>query len=72
MTLYTYVCTCKDCGTELNRAEHVPEAEQTHVAIAAPLMVGRCPNGCRSTWSDCNLRFDSEWIPEATDEGGAA
>ena len=61
---WTGILKCKDCGAELNRAEHVPEGEKTRIAIAAPLVAGSCPNGCRSTFSDCNLNTTIEWVEE--------
>jgi len=62
--LFTYICCCRECGEELNRAEGVPESDKTFVVIGAPLMVGKCPKGCRSTFSDCNLRYVGEWMEE--------
>lgn len=70
MKRYTAVLTCHDCGHELNRAVGVPENERTQVAISSPLVAGRCPNGCRSTFSDCNLNYDLTWTEEP-DEGVA-
>ena len=61
--LWDYVCTCRKCGAELNRAVGITADEMDGVAIAAALMVGSCPKGCRPTYSDCNLAFVSEWIP---------
>ncbi len=69
--LWDYVCTCRECGAELNRAVGIRADERTHVTIAAPLMVGSCPKGCRPTYSDCNTAFVSEWIP-ATQEKSAS
>ena len=61
----TYVLLCRGCGGELNRAVGVPESEQGRVVVAAPIMAGRCKNGCPSTWSDCNLKWTGTWYPDA-------
>ena len=70
--LWTYVVKCKDCGREINRAEHVPEEKKTQVAISASLMCF-CPERSHNTGSDFNLHFDGEWIAEGeTVTDGAA
>lgn len=61
---FTYVVKCRDCDTELNRAIGVPEHAKGQVTISAPLVAGKCPEGCRSTWSDCNLNWKGEWFPD--------
>ena len=65
MTGFTYVILCRGCGGELNRAVGVPEHEKGRVVVTAPLMAGRCINGCPSTWSDCNLKWSGTWYPDA-------
>lgn len=59
--LWTAVLTCADCGSELNRAEHVPEHARSRVAISSALVAGWCPKGCRSTFSDCNINTNLRW-----------
>ncbi len=64
MSLWACIATCKTCGHELNRAEHVPESRKGHLGgISAPLMATGCPNG-HDTLSDLNFNFDLEWIEE--------
>ena len=64
MTLWTAVLTCADCGSELNRAEHVPDSAKSKVAMASAFAAGSCPKGCRSTLSDLNLNTKLEWQDE--------
>ena len=63
--LWTAILKCRDCGTELNRAEHVPEEKKAQVDISAALMAGKCPKGCRATFSDCNINTTIDWKEEA-------
>ncbi len=63
MKLWTAIMRCRECKTELNRAEHVPEHQKSRVAISAPLL-GLCPTESHNTFSDCNLNFDLEWLEE--------
>ena len=65
---WTAILRCKDCGIELNRAEHVPEEEKSRVVISSALVAGPCPNGCRSTFSDCNINTTLEWDIERLEE----
>lgn len=65
MTLWTAVLTCADCGTELNRARHVPDKYRGQVVLSSPLVAGPCPKGCRATCSDINMNTDLRWEPEA-------
>jgi hypothetical protein len=62
--LWTAILKCHDCGGELNRAQHVPENQKGLVAVSSALVAGRCPKGCRSTFSDCNINTDLEWEEE--------
>ena len=66
--LYTCIARCRvaGCREELNRAEHVPESAKTKVALCAPL-VAICEKPGHSTFSDCNIRVDLEWIEETAD-----
>jgi len=58
---------CRDCGEVLNIAENVPENKKAQVGMSAPLVAGRCPNGCRSTCSDMNMNTTLAWEPEVTE-----
>lgn len=62
--LWTAILKCHDCGSELNRAVHVPENEKGRVSITSSFAAGQCPKGCRSTFSDLNINTDLEWIEE--------
>ena len=62
--LWTYIVRCRVCGRECNRAEHVPERHRTRVAMSAPFMA-RCKEPGHDTFSDLNLAYDAEWVPES-------
>jgi hypothetical protein len=51
-------CLCADCGEVLNSTRKMTAAEihknWTLIVMGSPLNVGKCPKGCRSTYSDCN------------------
>ena len=72
MTLWTGIVRCKTCGTEINRAEHVPDEDKSRVGISAPIAAGLCPTKSHNTFSDCNLNYDIEWVEElpAAHDGG--
>jgi hypothetical protein len=60
------VLKCNDCGAELNRT--IPLAgEQLERArsIGSVFAAGKCPNGCRSTFSDLNINTTIEEIEVA-------
>ena len=61
--LWTCVATCKICGKELNRAEHVPEDDKAKVIMSAPL-VCICDIPDHNTSSDCNIGVVLEWEQE--------
>jgi hypothetical protein len=68
--LWKATLRCRECGTVLNTAEHVPEDRKVRVAMTAPFNCGRCPKGCRPTFSDLNLKTTLDWEeepPEVTD-----
>lgn len=58
---YTAICRCRECKTELNRADNVPESKKLQIIMSAPLVAGRCPQKCRSTFSDCNMNIEIDW-----------
>lgn len=62
--LWKATLKCHDCGTVLNTAEHVPESEKSRVSIFSGFAAGRCPKGCRSTFSDLNINTDLRWEKE--------
>lgn len=58
-TTYTVVVHCNDCSRELNRTSHPFTASGlkdnwSGLVSSAPICTKPCPNGCRSTASDCN------------------
>lgn len=51
---------CADCGHELNRTvifENLQALKDawTGLCFSGPLNSGKCPKGCRSTFSDLNI-----------------
>jgi len=60
--LWTGILSCSDCGQELNRAENVPDDEKHRVGMGSPLVAGKCPKGCRSTFSDMNMNTELRWV----------
>lgn len=53
------VLRCADCGHELNRTIAMTEQDikrnWARLCIGSGLVAGKCPNGCSSTFSDCNI-----------------
>lgn len=62
--VFIIVVKCRDCGKELNRSKPLTRNEYTIAVLLCPIMTGRCPNGCRSTYDDCNLNTIDEWQRE--------
>ena len=58
---FIIVIECKDCGRELNRSNTLTAKDYTSVVLSAPLNTKPCPNGCRSTASDCNANTNHRW-----------
>ena len=62
---------CADCRHEMNRTRVMTgkeiSANWLMIAMGSPLNAGKCPNGCRSTFSDCNMNTDLV-IEAATDD----
>lgn len=50
---------CKDCGEELNRSVVLTgksiKKNWTKIVLGSGLNTKKCPNGCRSTFSDINI-----------------
>lgn len=61
-TLAVY-CAEEECGAELNRTLVMTGSEMfkkwTHLVLSQPLVTKPCPNGCRSTWNDCNINVNT-------------
>ena len=57
--LYKLVLLCNDCGKQLNETSEMSGKEiknlWTDMVLASGLVTGKCPNGCRSTYSDLNI-----------------
>lgn len=62
--VFIIVVKCRECGAELNRSKPLTRKDYTLAVISAPLMTKPCPNGCRSTYSDCNANTLHEWQRE--------
>ena len=62
--LWKATLKCHDCGAVLNTATNVPENKKLQVIISSALVAGSCPNGCRASFSDCNMNTDLEWEPQ--------
>lgn len=61
---FIIVSCCADCGAELNRSNPLSGMDYTFAVMAEPLSTRRCPNGCRSTFSDCNINTRHRWERE--------
>lgn len=62
------ILTCTDCGTELNRSHPFKPEEEGTIRLTSGLVAGKCPKGCRSTFSDLNLNTDLEIVDFVTPE----
>jgi hypothetical protein len=62
------VMKCGDCGTELRRSNPFPPKDRPFVLLSSALMNERCPNGCRATYSDCNMNTAFDFIDAKTGE----
>ena len=64
---YVVRLRCKDCGHELNSTSEMTgtqiNANWATLAIGSALVSGRCPKGCRSTFSDCNINTEMVITP---------
>ena len=49
------ILECADCGHELNRTDPLTKYDAYIASMNARFNAGKCPNGCRSTFSDLNL-----------------
>ena len=66
---YVIRVTCRDCKAELNSTT-VMTGNQVlsnwgKLVISSGLVTKSCPNGCRATWSDCNINTDMTITQEA-------
>ena len=64
------ILRCADCGAELNRTKPVTANEADRARIHSAFAAGRCPHGCRSTFTDLNINTRIEEV--AADAGGEA
>jgi hypothetical protein len=58
---YMGIIRCADCGAELNRTVLIDEPEKGNLAFGSAFAAGKCPNGCRSTFSDLNINTTLHW-----------
>lgn len=49
------ILSCADCGHELNRSIPFEAKDEGKVRMTSGFASGKCPKGCRSTFSDLNL-----------------
>lgn len=53
------ILECAQCNYELNRSVEMTSEEINKnwslMCISSALVAGQCPNGCPSTFSDCNI-----------------
>jgi hypothetical protein len=57
------ILRCADCGQELNRTPPLTREEANTARVFSAMAAGRCPNGCRSTFSDLNINTRVEEFP---------
>lgn len=56
---FVMVLLCADCRTELNRTIQLSADELTKLnTLSSAFAAGKCPNGCRSTFSDLNINTE--------------
>jgi len=59
---YVLEVKCTDCGHVLNSTVVMTGEELSNhwsrLVMSSPLVTGGCPEGCRSTFSDCNINTD--------------
>lgn len=59
---YVVRIKCRDCGTEINSTKEMTGnqvlANWGKLVISSGLVSRSCPNGCRATFSDCNINTD--------------
>jgi len=68
MKKFTGIARCGTCKEEVNRAEHVPEEDQSRVIMSAPF-AALCKMRSHNSFSDLNYNFDLEWLEEPRPEG---
>lgn len=61
--LVILVLRCADCGQELNRTRPLTPDEAAFARVNSAMVAGRCPKGCRSTFSDLNINTRIEEFP---------
>jgi len=68
---YKLVVTCGGCGHQLNESVDMTGKDMKRrwafLIMGGPLCHGSCPNGCRPTFSDCNLRTKQEIVEVVND-----
>lgn len=69
---YVVRVNCRDCKTQLNTTTVMTGnqvmANWGKLVISSGLVTKSCPNGCRATWSDCNINTEMTIIHEANDK----
>lgn len=49
------IMRCADCGEELNRTGPLTQEQAARARILSAFAGGKCPKGCRSTFSNLNI-----------------
>lgn len=57
------IMRCNDCGAELNRTNPLNPRDVASARLFSAFAGGKCPCGCRSTFSDLNINTRIEEIP---------
>jgi len=63
VSLWTGVATCGTCNAELDRAEHVPEAEKASAGLTGAFGLF-CKEKRHNTFSDLNWNYKIRWVEE--------
>ena len=62
MSIFQAHICCHDCGAILNSSIDMDREtlndKWSLLVISSGLVTGKCPKGCRATFSDCNINTD--------------
>jgi hypothetical protein len=69
---YQIIITCSDCNEVLNTSVVMTGKKIKEkwgiLVMGSPINTGSCPNGCRATFSDCNLNTEMEIVEYKEEE----
>lgn len=67
---FKVVLRCRDCGKQLNETTEMTAKEVwqrwTQLVLTSGFNAGKCPEGCRSTFSDLNINTGMVIVDAAT------